>query len=310
MENITLKINHQDVVLRVEMPLPSQVYIPFYRKQEDTFTPTGTLISLDEFIHDIKNLLPLSLGEDVIEESWQSLRKTISLHLDKHKRMLDHDLKTYIGMHLLLLDSIFDMKNFPKPSEQEKTEIFQLLCSKLSNISSKQYSDELIQTIFSSMCQSSSSCPIYYDVINEDVLSYNEGYFSPLLGDQNISNRMLMNKIMNGYEQDYIDECRHILIEKIRLNSFLSEYKQQTSFKEPFYSFPDIFLSEILKEYSPLKQGLQPHDILFTGNMNDKFDKSFTEKHISRLSELKDDYMEIFRQTKRSIVLKWLEENC
>lgn len=148
---------------------------------------------------------------------------------------------------------------------------------------------------------------VYFDKLKGDVLSYVQGYFSSLLGDQSVANRRLANRITNGEPTDFVDEERYILIDRLKLTDFLNEYKKQSNGKEPFNSFVDYFSEEILKEFT-YDEDLTIDDLANSNHIQKKFHKMFSEKYQNRVLELREDYSEIYQKTQQSLALKWIKD--
>lgn len=148
---------------------------------------------------------------------------------------------------------------------------------------------------------------VYFDKENNDVLSYVNGYFSSLLGDQSQSNRLLANRITSGAPTDYVDENRHILIDRLLLSDFLDEYRKQSQNQEPFNSFPELFSTEVLKDFS-YDNDITINDLAFSNHIQQKFHKVFSENYQSRFHELRNEYTRIFENTCNNLASNWINE--
>jgi hypothetical protein len=148
---------------------------------------------------------------------------------------------------------------------------------------------------------------VYFDKEKIDVLTYVNGYLSSMLGDQSESNRILANRISNGDERDYIDENRYVLIDRLLLTDFLTEYKNQSNGKEPFYSFSELFSKEVIKDFT-YDKSITINQLTFTNHIQQKFHKIFGENYQSRVSELKEDYTSLFEITCDKISEKWINK--
>lgn len=147
---------------------------------------------------------------------------------------------------------------------------------------------------------------VYFDKLKGDVLSYVEGYFSSHIGDQSVANRRLANKITNNEPRDFVDENRYILIDRLKLAEFLTEYRTQTKGKEPFSSFVDYFSVEILKN-SSYDKDLTIDDLANSNHIQEKFHEMFSKKYQNRVTELRDDYSDIFQNTQRALAINWIK---
>lgn len=146
---------------------------------------------------------------------------------------------------------------------------------------------------------------VYFDKLKGDVLSYVQGYLSSHLGDQNIANRRLSNRIINREPADFIDENRFILIDRLSLADFLSEYQKQTKGKEPFLSFSYYFSTEAVKDYD---DDVTTHDLGISSDTQREFSDLFAKKYQLRIAELKNDYINILNNTRKALGLKWIEK--
>ncbi len=166
-----------------------------------------------------------------------------------------------------------------------------------------QISNDLLMAVFAGMGRTNEE-EVYFDRENMDVVSFVSGYFSSLLGDQTESNRRLANRIIAGDTRDYVDETRHILIDRLILSQFLDEYRRQADGEEPFYSFPEIFEKAVLNDFS-YEEDLTTDDLTFTNHIQQKFHQVFSEHYGSRAQELRVKYSSIFENTCNRIALKW-----
>src|SRR5699024_7742997 len=147
---------------------------------------------------------------------------------------------------------------------------------------------------------------VYFDKLKGDVLSYVEGYFSSHTGDQSVANRRLANKITNNEPRDFVDENRYILIDRLKLAEFLAEYRKQTKGKEPFNSFVDYFSVEILKDFT-YDDDLTIDDLANSNHIQEKFHEMFSKKYQNRVTELQEDYSDIFQDTQRALAINWIK---
>lgn len=149
---------------------------------------------------------------------------------------------------------------------------------------------------------------VYFDKLKGDVLSHVQGYFSSLIGDQSILNRRLANRITNNEPTDFVDEDRYILIDRLLLTEFLSEFKKQTNSKDPFYSFVDYFSVEVLKDFT-YNEDLKIEDLTCSNHIQQEFHELFSKKHSDRIQQLRNDYTTIFEKTCKAIALNWIRQN-
>ncbi|WP_395092880.1 hypothetical protein ACF3NR_02290 [Vaginella massiliensis] len=166
----------------------------------------------------------------------------------------------------------------------------------------EELTEDILMATFTGMGRTNEQL-IYFDKESIDVLINVNGYLSSILGDQSEMNKLLMNKIINGEPYEYIDENRFILIDRLLLRDFLSEYKNQSKGKEPFYSFPELFCEKVLKEYN---KTITINDLTFSNNIQQKFHEVFGFYYQSRVKELKDEYTNIFESTCNIISKNWI----
>ncbi len=149
---------------------------------------------------------------------------------------------------------------------------------------------------------------VYFDKLKGDVLIYVQGYFSSLLGDQSILNRRLANRITNNEPSDFVDEDRYILIDRLLLTEFLSEFKKQSNGKEPYYSFVDYFSIEILNDFTYNKD-LKIEDLACSNHIQQKFHELFSKKYSDKIQQLRNDYTVIFENTCKALATNWIKQN-
>ncbi|WP_027137214.1 hypothetical protein [Gaetbulibacter saemankumensis] len=167
--------------------------------------------------------------------------------------------------------------------------------------------DEMLYATFAGLSRNSDEM-VYFDRVKGDVVTYVQGYFSSLLGDQTISNKKLASRISNSDPTDFVDEDRYLLIDQLFLKDFLVEYKEQTEDEEPFLSFPVLYSEEILKEFS-YNEDITIHDLYFNNHMQQKFHEIFSKHYASRANELKETYSILFENTCNEIALQWIQKN-
>jgi hypothetical protein len=168
-------------------------------------------------------------------------------------------------------------------------------------------SEEVIFATFSGQGRTNDEL-IYFDKLKGNVLSHVQGYFSSLIGDQSIQNRRLANRITNNEPTDFVDEDRYILIDRLLLTDFLTEFKKQTNNKEPFYSFVDYFSIEVLKDFT-YNEDLKFEDLPCSNHIQQKFHELFSKKHTDKIQALRNDYTTIFENTCKSLALNWIKQN-
>ncbi|WP_166386814.1 hypothetical protein [Polaribacter sp. 11A2H] len=167
--------------------------------------------------------------------------------------------------------------------------------------------DEMLGATFAGLSRNQDSL-IYFDKVKGDILTYVEGYFSSLLGNQTNSNTKLVSRISSNDPTDFVDEDRYLLIDRIFLKDFLEEYQIQSEEEEPFYSFLDLFKKEILEEYSHYKD-ITIDNILFSYHIQQKFHELFSKHHNSKENELKETYSILFDNTCNEMSLKWIKKH-
>lgn len=164
--------------------------------------------------------------------------------------------------------------------------------------------NELLFATFAGMTRNQDTL-IYFDKVEGDVLSYVQGYFSSLIGDQSKLNRELAEKIINGEPQDFINESRYIVIDRINLKEFLKEFQIQSENTEPFYSFVHFFEKVILKEFDSYDD-ITVNDLTFSDVIQKKFHENFSIKYQMQKNELKESYNTIFKNTCNELSLNWI----
>lgn len=174
-----------------------------------------------------------------------------------------------------------------------------------ANYTINELSKDVIMATFAGMNRTNDEL-VYFDKSKGNVLMYVQGYFSPMTGDQSISNRILANRIMSREPNDFVDETKHVLIDRLLLPDFLNEFTSVANGKEPFASFGEYFSDEILKDYSDYDEDITINDLTFTNHTQEKFHKVFSEKFQDRIYELKNDYVKIFEMTCDNIAKNWI----
>jgi len=148
---------------------------------------------------------------------------------------------------------------------------------------------------------------IYFDKLTGDVLHHVQGYF--VVMNKNIDgsqNRILKNRIETFDERDFVDEDRHVLIDKLMLPAFLSEWKFISQGEEPFSSLPDFFVEDFNQ-----KEHIEGR-LADTFHLNDftvrEFCKFFLNRHGHSL-ELKEKFPKIMDSCNISLGRKWVLRN-
>ena len=282
----------------------------------------------DEHIGKPKTLYHLALGNYVIGQIEQSYRIA-----HKAKRSIDTAIENSIismnNMRQMLGETDIDAliqhidEKFPQvvlytDTDDDDFDENELDFSQLNQIyqtvdeeeiepqfSIDDLSEEVLTATFFGLSRTNDEL-VYFDKLKGDVLSYVEGYFSSHIGDQSVANRRLANKITNNEPRDFVDENRYILIDRLKLAEFLTEYRTQTKGKEPFSSFVDYFSVEILKDFSYDKD-LTIDDLANSNHIQDKFHEMFSKKYQNRVTELREDYSDIFQNTQRALAINWIK---
>lgn len=147
---------------------------------------------------------------------------------------------------------------------------------------------------------------VYFDKLEGDVLGHVNGFFVSLTGNQDIEGNQFLNRIENNSQVDFIDEERYFLIDCLPLTEFLKEYKEQTKGNEPFLSFANYFLEEILKEFN---NNGTADNIGMNYKIQERFHALFGKKHQNNFEKLKEEYSSIFNNTCTSLAKQWLLKN-
>ncbi|GAB2942364.1 hypothetical protein GCM10027048_03670 [Hymenobacter coalescens] len=174
-------------------------------------------------------------------------------------------------------------------------------------INKSKLTDDIIFSTFIGQCRTNDQL-IYFDKVKGDVVSYIDGYFSSHCGDQSIENRKLADKITNNAPTDFIDEQRHILIDRLLLSDFLSEYESQTRGLIPFDTLAKDFSLFIMAEFKA--QGIKStSELAFSPYMHEKFHNFFGSKYKEQANNLRDVYTKIFEDTCKRVAENWIDKN-
>jgi hypothetical protein len=146
---------------------------------------------------------------------------------------------------------------------------------------------------------------VYFDKLKGDVLAYVEGYLSSYIGDQSIANRRLSQRIINGEPKDFLDDERYIMIDRLRLIDFLSEYRNQASIKEPFITYCDFFKDEILKEFAQYED-IKLEDLTISTYIQEKFGEYFLTKFRDDAQKYVNEYKKHFDHAAKALALSWI----
>jgi len=149
---------------------------------------------------------------------------------------------------------------------------------------------------------------VYFDKRDGDVVSYVQGYFSLLCGDQSISGRILAKRIMNGESHDFVDEDRYLLFPRLSLEAFLQEYQKQANGQDPFIEFVSIFSLEVILHFSNNYSTVTVEDLAFDNYIQDLFQKSFTQKYGDRVMELGSSYSRIYEAACKELARNWIKK--
>lgn len=88
-----------------------------------------------------------------------------------------------------------------------------------ANYTINELAKDVIMATFAGMSRTNDEL-VYFDKSKGNVLMYVQGYFSPMTGDQSLSNRILANRITSREPYDFVDEKKHILIDRLLLPDF------------------------------------------------------------------------------------------
>jgi len=174
-----------------------------------------------------------------------------------------------------------------------------------ANYSINDLSSDVIMATFTGMNRTNDEL-VYFDKSKGTVLMYVQGYFSPMTGDQSLSNQILANRITNGEPSDFVDETKHILIDRLMLKDFLIEFTKNAAGIEPFASYAEVFSEEILKDYSGYDEDITINDLTFTSHTQEKFHKVFGDKYQQRVNELRNKYTNIFELSCENLAKEWI----
>lgn len=179
--------------------------------------------------------------------------------------------------------------------------------SEQKSITESELTDDIIFSTFIGQCRTNDQL-IYFDKVKGDVVSYIDGYFSSHCGDQSIENRKLADKITNNAPTDFIDQQRHILIDRLLLSDFLTEYESQTRGLIPFDTLAKDFSLFIINEFK--EQGIKStNELAFSPYMHEKFHNFFGIKHKEQANNLRDIYTKIFEDTCKRVAENWINRN-
>lgn len=168
-------------------------------------------------------------------------------------------------------------------------------------------SEELLAATFYGMCRTSDKL-VYFDKLNGDVLSYVEGFLSSHLGDQNVSNKKLSNRIINGDNPDYVDEDRYLLIDILQLSEFLDVMKSNSQNNELVQSFIDEFSISIIQDFKYDKD-LTLDDLTCSNHILNTFIEKFRFYANINYSDISDEFYEIMNNSQYSLATSWIKKN-
>jgi hypothetical protein len=141
---------------------------------------------------------------------------------------------------------------------------------------------------------------IYFDKSTGDVLHKVNGYFVIMNKNQDGSqNRLLRQRIESFDIHDEVIPGRHILIDTMKLEEFFDAWKTSSRGTEPFFSFPEQFLSSqkhITRNSKYSEITLQDFIKLFLKTYPDN-------------KALKEKFSEILDNCNRAIGINWLKNN-
>jgi len=241
-----------------------------------------------------------------------------SLRMDNMSKMLGEDdinnlinyIETNFSELLLFTDSFDDDFDENELDLSKINSIYPTITKDIgytSDFTLKKITDEMLEATFVGMSRNRDSM-VYFDKVKGDVVIFVEGYFSSLLGNQEKSNIKLASRISNNDPIDFVDENRFILINQLFLKDFLLEYEEQTELREPFFSFPNLFKDEILKEFS-YNENITVSDLYFNNHIQQKFHQIFSKHYASRALELKEYYSILFKNTCNKLALLWIKKH-
>ena len=131
--NFNFKINGTEIIIKAEKGPMNQVIVPIYKPVNGQVL--GVFVTTPEqgFMDDINSLLPKVVNEDFFNKTMESLFNTIQSHLNKFGRLVPSDMELYVGETILVMCGISRALNIAEPGENEKPQIFNLLCERIMN---------------------------------------------------------------------------------------------------------------------------------------------------------------------------------
>lgn len=170
----------------------------------------------------------------------------------------------------------------------------------------EELSDELLSATFYGMCRTNDEL-IYFDKLKGDVLGYVEGFLSSHLGDQNVLNNRLSNRIIYRDNPDYIDEDRYILIDQLPLSEFLDEIKSNSQNNDTYLSFVEEFSITILEDFK-YYDDLSLDDLGCSKHILYKFLELFRFYCNNNYYEVSNEFYKIINNSQHSLARSWIKK--
>lgn len=106
-----------------------KVTFPMYIKMRKDSPMKELTITLNkiEFIVDLQDLTPISLGSDWGEACFNQLQKVLQKHISKYQRILPSDLEYYVNQTVTIMTSITKKLGEPLSTEEQQLSFKRML---------------------------------------------------------------------------------------------------------------------------------------------------------------------------------------
>lgn len=118
----TFQTQEMSFEVEYEESTEGKVTFPMYVKMREGSPMKNLIITLSkiEFIVDLNELTPISLGSDWGESCFNQLQKVLQNHINKFKRILASDLEYYVNQTVLIMTSIAKKIGEPLSTEEQQ----------------------------------------------------------------------------------------------------------------------------------------------------------------------------------------------
>lgn len=126
-------VDGQEIVISVDIAPPNRLVVPIYKPTTDTILGFSSVVSEEEFIADIKKLLPKKIDTTFFDYIIEiALFETIQAHLNKFGRLTDSDMELYVAETILVLTAVASSMKMDMISDDDKEYLFNHLCEKIT----------------------------------------------------------------------------------------------------------------------------------------------------------------------------------